>query len=1121
MRYVHHSCVRVLALTLLASVANSAANEPLLTSWFTELSGRHARIFETADQETAGNAVTIWSHGQGSQLKPAFAGIYEVTYTANDVYVRSSGLAFYTMGPWYLNAGQTNIFPNYPAKSGRIFRFPRTPGTVPAANAKIPTHLGDIGMFVDGVAMYNSLDAFSYSNADGQDAGAQNGITGDDVWHRDAFINEGVTFDAGNAHQGGSTYHYHANPPGLRHQLGDSVDYNAGTNTYTENFNGKHSPILGWMKDGYPLYGPYGYSDPNDENSTVRRMISGYQPRNMPNGTARTSLPQWVNTLLGDSTTIPANHFGPNVSTDFPVGKYAEDYEYRGDVGDTISVDFDLDLHNGRFCKTPEFPGGTYAYFVAIDAVGTPIYPYNIGGAFYGDASGAPENSIPLAVQDGGTAIRYFRLDPGEEPSVSSVSVDESSGDVTLIWDAAEGGSYKVETSADGSSWSELPVKVAANSNTVTMTDGQRGETTDELYYRARLDTLREFDDEEMVYSPVANPAPQTVITVTLSGGGATPPPTNLSILPSTATFDGNAVAILSRPSQFEITIAVPTSSLAAATYAVAATWPDSGTWSANYTHEIHNNVLLLIADDWGIDHSPLDNTTGPGKSFATMANFQNLAAGGVRFTHAYANPSCSPTRSTILTGRQAFRTSVGSPPGTGFSQAVDEITLPDVFASNNAPHQLASFGKWHLGGGNTGYFDRGGWPYFAGSNDNIDNYTAWAKNRNGIASTATDYSTTNLVDEAKAFIDAQERVGKPWVVWMGFHAPHDPFHNPPNNLLQGGGAPPGNIRQYIRMLEAMDTEIGRLLQSVDQSRTNIILIGDNGSPNQTVQDPYGTTISNGVNPPSTRAKGTLYEGGTRVPLVIKGPAVTIAPNSTSDKLVNSADLYATILEMAGLSVPVNAGQDSVSLVPILQGTDTANRYASSEIFDETTADVNDGRSIRLSDHPNYKLLANGNPNDRFDDPRYEFYDISIDPNEASNLTPNGTGPNALVDARGDLSGAALIAFDACIAKHQALGGGFSDPSAGVPQTLYIELPNINGPDSPPQNLGVDPDTITVDGVAADYLGRLDQTDTAARYWIKCIVPQTANYNTAVVDFPDNPNTGDDRLFNSIQIVVP
>ena len=350
-------------LSLLLTAA--AVADPLITSWRTDFSGRYARIVETTADEGALNSVTTWSHGQGTQAQPTYAGVSEVTATTTDVYVRASGLGAHIMGPWYLNAAKTNLFPNYPSNRSVIYRIPRNPGTVPTT--KSLTGLGVIGLFVDGVSMFDSRDAFSYDTSAARDdsPNASNGVDGDDVWNRDAFVNESVTSDAANAHQAGANHHYHANPPELRHLLCDSVDYDEATNTYTENFSGEHSPILGWGSDGYPLYGPYGYSDPNDASSPVTRMHSGYQKRTI---TVRQTLPAHAARDQGytsaESTTkhtLPATSSGPVVSTQHVLGQYLEDYDYLGDLGQTHGTDFDLDSHNGRFCVTPEFPEGAYA----------------------------------------------------------------------------------------------------------------------------------------------------------------------------------------------------------------------------------------------------------------------------------------------------------------------------------------------------------------------------------------------------------------------------------------------------------------------------------------------------------------------------------------------------------------------------------------------------------------------------------------------------------------------------------------------------------------------------------------------------------------------------------------
>ena len=272
------------------------------------------------------------------------------------------------MGPWYLDTGKTMIFPNLPVNTKTFTRIPRTSivtNNVPVSKTNV-TGLGAIGCFVDGVAMYNSWDANYWNGSGDTNGGSGVGY----YWRRDAYVNEGVSFDPSNAHQDQSgTYHYHANPPALRYLLGDEVSYNSTNDAYTENpTNLHHSPILAWVNDGYPLYGPYGYSNATNANSGIRLMVSGYLPRNGQNGadnltnTGRTTIPAWAVRLFG----VSSNQTGPPVNSSYPIGRYMEDNVYRGDLGQVQGTNFDLDEFNGRYCVTPEFPNGTYAYFVSI-----------------------------------------------------------------------------------------------------------------------------------------------------------------------------------------------------------------------------------------------------------------------------------------------------------------------------------------------------------------------------------------------------------------------------------------------------------------------------------------------------------------------------------------------------------------------------------------------------------------------------------------------------------------------------------------------------------------------------------------------------------------------------------
>src|SRR4051812_5515083 len=107
---------------------NSAAHaDPQLDSWFTSYSGKYARIYATDADKTSGNAVNTWSRGTISQTVPAYCGIYFVANSAGWVYIRSTGLASHTMGPWYLNAARSQLFPNVPHNTASLYRIPRSP----------------------------------------------------------------------------------------------------------------------------------------------------------------------------------------------------------------------------------------------------------------------------------------------------------------------------------------------------------------------------------------------------------------------------------------------------------------------------------------------------------------------------------------------------------------------------------------------------------------------------------------------------------------------------------------------------------------------------------------------------------------------------------------------------------------------------------------------------------------------------------------------------------------------------------------------------------------------------------------------------------------------------------
>ncbi len=389
-------------------------------------------------------------------------------------------------------------------------------------------------------------------------------------------------------------------------------------------------------------------------------------------------------------------------------------------------------------------------------------------------------------------------------------------------------------------------------------------------------------------------------------------------------------------------------------------------------------NILLIIADDYGADSSSLYNSTNTGAALPPTPNITALAQSGMVFAHAYANPLCSPTRACMMAGRHSFRTGVGYAYGGAGSTplAASEFTLPEAFAAAGTGHHLAQFGKWHLAAGLNSPFTVGGWTNFSGSIQGaITSYTNWPKVVNGGQTlNYTNYATSDVVDDAVAWIQA--RGTNAWFAWVAFNAGHTPLHKPPTHLAPTYAGLPGttphinnNPELYFHaMIEAMDTEIGRLLASVNLAETDVIFIGDNGTTAQTIQPPS----------PTSHSKGSLYQGGTKVPLVIAGPSVT-SPGTTNLTPVHAVDLFATILELAGTNtgvVPAGVAIDSRSFAATLNGTSDQTRRIYTEVFDTNPLTAADGRALQDS---RWKLI-------RFADSHDEFYDLQADPNENTNL---------------------------------------------------------------------------------------------------------------------------------------
>lgn len=363
-------------------------------------------------------------------------------------------------------------------------------------------------------------------------------------------------------------------------------------------------------------------------------------------------------------------------------------------------------------------------------------------------------------------------------------------------------------------------------------------------------------------------------------------------------------------------------------------------------------NILLIIADDMGVDNVMVYNEHSQSAFTPTI---DQLAQNGILFRNAWANPSCAPTRGALMTGRHAFRTGVTHPEAGQNVLAPDEVTIAEVMSE--AGYQTALFGKWHLGNGrgaNVGTLPTDqGFDYFSGHiNGNIGAYFGWTKTTltaPGQAAadneiTEAQYATQVNTQEAVSWINATT---DPWLAIVAYAAPHSPFHVPPvdrySNIsldgevgdVCGGTSADSDDDCYRAMAEAMDSYIDDLLTQIDPeelANTLIIFMGDNGTPTQTTID-EGTFSSD-------HAKGSVFQGGVRVPFIVAGGSNVNIANSEVADLIHVTDLFPTFIDVAGTQEPENVVIDGQSLLGFITPTATAPTQRAFQFSESTDEDI-------------------------------------------------------------------------------------------------------------------------------------------------------------------------------------
>ena len=335
----------ILALILFKSAISFAQTQPVITKWL-------------QNNTTTG---TYYTSGNSTAISNGFlVNCQQVRYSATNVYINATGIPAYAVGPF---SGDGN--PNNAGNQNAIYKFPITP--TPNTGTPTSTSGGNIGVFINGVSLFDYRDGVSWKNSTGAFAGGPLGGAGDGVWNRDAIKYEKLGFDCSKGHPAGTNYHHHQNPSAFKNDLtlvSTICNLYDADGLYTINTS-QHSPLIGFAYDGYPIYGAYGYANVDGTGGIVR-MKSSYQLRNITTRTTNSS-----------GVTVTA---GPVVNATYPLGCFKEDYEYISHISDPSY----LDEHNGRFCVTPDYPLGTYCYFATVDSNHNSAYPYVVGPTYYG-----------------------------------------------------------------------------------------------------------------------------------------------------------------------------------------------------------------------------------------------------------------------------------------------------------------------------------------------------------------------------------------------------------------------------------------------------------------------------------------------------------------------------------------------------------------------------------------------------------------------------------------------------------------------------------------------------------------------------------------------------------------
>jgi len=332
-------------------------------------------------------------------------------------------------------------------------------------------------------------------------------------------------------------------------------------------------------------------------------------------------------------------------------------------------------------------------------------------------------------------------------------------------------------------------------------------------------------------------------------------------------------------------------------------------------------NIVFILADDLGF--GDLSAVNG---GLTQTPHIDNLMSESVSVEHQYAaSPVCNPSRASLLTGRYPHRTgSIDTLEWRGLERlALDEVTMADVLKS--AGYYTAHIGKWHLGA-----FDKRYSPRSRGFIESVcfrgggHDYFNWRLEYNDVPVVSDGrYLTDVWTDEAVSFIGRQE-AGKPFFLNLCYNAPHTPLQVPDEEaqIFRDTGQFTEDVCKVYGMIRRLDSGIGQVLAALQSKgfddNTVVVFTSDNGP--EFMSDYLTTpTHTERFNSNLRGSKGSVYEGGIRVPLIVRWPE-GLPSGVTRSFMAHFTDWFTTLLLLAGAKLPRDRAIDGVDLLPALRG---------------------------------------------------------------------------------------------------------------------------------------------------------------------------------------------------------